>query len=95
MCDDLFDINDARVVCRHIGYSGAVRYHKAAQGSGPILLDNLACYGTETVIFDCPHNDIGDHNCRHDEDVGVECRGIAVRANRKLLQINIILCSMC
>ena len=90
MCDDLFDINDARVVCRHIGYPGAVQYHKEAyfgQGSGPILLDNLACYGTETVIFDCPRNDVGDHNCKHNEDVGVECRGIAVHANWKLLQM--------
>ena len=80
MCDDLFGINEANVVCRQLGYPRAIQYHYRAyygQGSGPIWFDNLQCTGTETSIFDCSHNDIGMHNCGHDEDVGVLCQGIA------------------
>ena len=43
------------------------------QGSGPILLDQVQCFGNESDIFDCPRNDIGMHNCVHDQDAGVTC----------------------
>ncbi len=43
------------------------------QGTGSIILDNVACTGTEASIFDCPNNGIGVHNCAHSEDVGVRC----------------------
>ena len=44
------------------------------QGSGPILLDDLACAGTETRLIDCPHSGVGTHNCAHSEDAGVQCQ---------------------
>lgn len=44
------------------------------KGSGPILLDNLHCSTGKTSIFDCFHNDIGNHNCDHGDDAGVTCR---------------------
>ena len=44
-----------------------------SQHSGPILLDDVACVGTETSLFECTHNGIGVHNCRHIEDAGVTC----------------------
>ena len=43
------------------------------QGTGPILLDNLACTGNEARLFDCPNNGIGVHNCAHSEDAGAVC----------------------
>ena len=43
------------------------------RGSGSIVLDNLACTGTETSLFNCGHNGINSHNCAHSEDVGVTC----------------------
>lgn len=54
---------------------GATAYSFArfGQGSGLILLDNVACVGTESRLIDCPANPIGQHNCAHTEDAGVGC----------------------
>lgn len=41
--------------------------------NAPIWLDDVDCAGTEASLFDCPANAIGDNNCGHREDVGVQC----------------------
>lgn len=43
------------------------------QGTGTITLDNVACTGTEAMLFDCPHNGLEMHNCVHSEDASVRC----------------------
>ena len=76
MCDDFWDLNDATVVCRQLGYLRAIfAYHTSqfGQGTGPIWLDDIHCTGTETRLDQCPHNGIGVHNCIHFEDAGVAC----------------------
>ena len=76
VCDDGWDLNDAQVVCRQLGFSTAVVASNKAfygQGSGQIWLDNLNCVGTELTIENCAHNGWGNHNCFHDEDAGVQC----------------------
>ena len=57
---------------------GAVAVPLAAfgQGTGPILLDNLFCVGSEPRLVDCLANEIGSHNCAHFEDAGVRCQPI-------------------
>ena len=44
------------------------------QGTGSILLDQVACTGTETRLVNCPSNPLGAHDCSHYEDAGVTCR---------------------
>ena len=76
VCDDSWDINDARVVCRQLGFVDAVRSTRSASfgvGSGPIYLDNVVCTGNESRLQNCSHNGVGSHNCNHFEDAGVEC----------------------
>ena len=76
VCDDYFTITDARVVCRQLGYRAQSVKPRAyfGRGTGPILLDNVACRGSERSIGQCPSNGWGRHNCAHSEDVGVVCR---------------------
>ena len=41
--------------------------------SSSFVLDNVNCVGTETSVFDCPHNGEGVHNCGSAEWAGVKC----------------------
>eukprot|EP00466_Bigelowiella_natans_P004525 jgi/Bigna1/79937/fgenesh1_pg.66_\ len=77
VCDDLFGISDARVVCRELGFDdGSVLTNtNTPDGVGPINADDLGCTGSESLLRQCPGlfgvND--NHNCVHSEDVGVRC----------------------
>ena len=77
VCDDRWDINDAAVACRQMGYSGAdaaLFTFNVVDGSGPIMLDDVQCTGTEDRLLDCVHREpVGSHNCSHFEDAGVRC----------------------
>eukprot|EP00057_Strongylocentrotus_purpuratus_P010407 XP_011664881.1 PREDICTED: soluble scavenger receptor cysteine-rich domain-containing protein SSC5D-like [Strongylocentrotus purpuratus] len=76
ICDDDWDIDDARVICRQLGYTNAEKATLEASfggGSGVIWLDDVMCDGTEPSIFTCPSSEWGDHNCEHTEDAGVIC----------------------
>ena len=63
------------MICRLLGFPGAVRVESFGQGSGQIWLDNLQCNGSELSIEMCAHNGFGVHNCKHENDVGVVCIG--------------------
>ncbi|XP_073096287.1 scavenger receptor cysteine-rich domain-containing protein DMBT1 isoform X8 [Manis javanica] len=76
VCDDLWDENEAEVVCRQLGCGAAVAAPGEAhfgRGSGPILLDNVQCSGTEASLGQCSHAGWFTHNCGHGEDAGVVC----------------------
>ena len=83
MCGDDFDMDDANVVCRQLGYLQARSYYKNSlellrPDSGPIWISNLACLGDETALLDCSRrNEFSNYNCEHNEDVEVVCQGIA------------------
>ncbi|KFW71522.1 Deleted in malignant brain tumors 1 protein, partial [Pygoscelis adeliae] len=76
VCDDHWDMKDAKVVCKQVGCGsplsalGGARY-----GRGPdmIWLDDVKCNGTEESIFDCQARPWGEHNCYHGEDADVVC----------------------
>jgi len=59
--------------CVSVRYVGQSLYNRYGPGTGPIWLDNLACTGRETHLFNCRHNGWGRHNCGHYEDVSISC----------------------
>ncbi len=75
VCDDGWDTMNAMVVCRQAGFPsvGATPLTNAmfGQGTGDILLDDVACTGIETRLIDCPFT--SNHNCAHSEDASVRC----------------------
>ena len=85
ICDDAWDMNDANVVCRQLGFqqlaaqalSGA--YH--GQGSGPIWIDDVACSGSESHIYDCRHRGWGNNDCTHSRDASVQCSSVVRLVN--------------
>ncbi|KAB1271013.1 putative DMBT1-like protein [Camelus dromedarius] len=80
VCDDLWDLNEAEVVCRQLGCGRAVSALGKAhfgQGSGDIFLDNLQCAGVERYLGQCAHSGWSEHNCSHHEDAGVICSGLS------------------
>jgi len=77
VCDDGWDINDANVVCRQLGFPQASQAYRGAnhgQGTGRIWLDDLTCSGGESYISDCGNRGgWGSHDCSHSQDASVRC----------------------
>ena len=86
ICDDDWGIQDARVICRQLGFPEAEEALRefTPRGSGRIWLDDVGCRGLESSISSCSHRGWGSHNCDHSEDAGVICK-IASGKNREFM----------
>ncbi|XP_056264083.1 galectin-3-binding protein B-like [Pseudoliparis swirei] len=76
VCDDGWDLAEAHVVCRQLGFARAesvVIGKDYGKASGPIWLDDLKCEGTEMYLSTCAFTNWGATDCSHKEDVGVIC----------------------
>ena len=79
VCDDDWDLNDAKVACRQLGFPGAIKIlvgEDVEDGQGKIWLTDVSCTGNEPRLENCTHKDWGKAICFHNEDAGVECLGI-------------------
>ena len=78
VCDDGWDNTDATVVCRQLGFYSSVTAYGSArygQGTGPILLSKLSCFGNESSLTECSQLSIRTKNCTHSDDASVYCYG--------------------
>ena len=78
VCDNEWDINDAHVVCRQLGFEGAVNITTGGSyGDGyRFLLDNVNCTGDESSLLYCTHTGFGyHHGCTQNQVAGVVCAG--------------------
>lgn len=76
VCDDGWDLTDADVVCRQLGFPSAAsapQYAAFGEGEGSILLDDVECGGDENRLIDCTYDRVTT-DCSHGEDAGVVCR---------------------
>ena len=77
VCDYQLDINEAHVVCRELGYSGASAvYDNAAfgHGTGPIWWLQNRCTGNENNLLSCSVKVGKGSSCTHEDDAGVVCQ---------------------
>ena len=81
ICADYWDLRDADVVCRQLGYEGALSasasafwYPTSGQNTGQIRLNGVNCEGNETSISECKHLGWGALDCRYYTDATVICR---------------------
>ncbi|XP_038045523.1 scavenger receptor cysteine-rich domain superfamily protein-like [Patiria miniata] len=77
VCDNDWDTDDVQVVCRQLGFSGAVEAKSGAhfgQGEGPIHMEGVACDGSESQLADCPSHCWEKPACSHAQDAGAICR---------------------
>ena len=76
VCDDLWGLTDANVVCTQLGFPGALEAPQFAhfgEGTGRIWMDNVQCLGFENKLWECSFNGWGQNNCDHYEDSSVIC----------------------
>lgn len=79
VCADNFNMTDATVACRQLGYEGAVStdtsFHTPyGRGrDGPVWLDEVNCSDNLLHILSCANDGVGEHDCDHFSDVSVVC----------------------
>jgi hypothetical protein len=76
VCGSNFDIHDAQVVCRQLGYGEALAVTSSSvftRRTGRVWHDGMNCHGDEQHISDCQNYAWGSVTCDHSTDNGVIC----------------------
>ena len=75
ICFDGWDIHDAFVACRQLGYSGADSITRETAASMMSSLKKVQCKGNENTLGDCDHDGWSVGNCSYGY-AGVLCTGM-------------------
>ncbi|XP_050429551.1 uncharacterized protein LOC126838845 isoform X3 [Adelges cooleyi] len=78
ICDDKFDMREADVICRELGFPSSVSVKSNSFFGIPnktrFVLDDLECRGDEKSLYSCQFKEWGIHDCNAQESAGVICR---------------------
>ena len=91
-----WDISDATVVCRQLGYQAgaeaALTNGVYGPVSGPVWITNLQCSGSETNVMSCSHDGIGNksESQRRQDVASVICKDSSL-PNSKILIFLVLL----
>ena len=77
LCSDSWDIHNANVVCRQLGFSHASAAYSLRVGSTGrrVYLHNVHCYGNELSLSECSSSAWGVGGCGTIADAAVRCYG--------------------
>ncbi|XP_048012237.1 scavenger receptor cysteine-rich type 1 protein M130-like [Megalobrama amblycephala] len=81
VCDDLWDISDAQVVCRQLGCGAALRADGNSvfgAGEGVVWLNGVECRGNEIHLWDCPLSLKNHTDCSNKDHAGLTCADLSV-----------------
>jgi len=80
VCSQDWKSENAGVACRSLGLPGGKtisnygsKYKKQAPLEYKIWVSQVRCKGDESWLGSCPHLSWGEHECSHDQDVGICC----------------------
>ncbi len=74
ICAYSWDIKDAKVACRQLGFKNAIKVlpgRDVSDGSGKRWLTDVNCAGSEPSLGSCSHGGTG--YCWNRKDAGVQC----------------------
>ena len=77
LCDQNWDLKDAQVACRDLGYSpfGAVpTYGCYTEGQLSFGITSINCTGYEEALMNCSHSNPVLYNCHSHSDAGLICQ---------------------
>jgi len=86
VCDDEWDMREASVVCRQLGYERTYRVtHSSMFGPARrrFWMDNLYCTGEEKNLSSCRFDGWGANDCTSSEAAGVVCLSPEVTATEQ------------
>lgn len=75
ICDEGLDEVEGQMICIETGCGPFISMHSGdlfGEGSGPLLTDDMNCFGNESSVLDCDWHNHTDE-CDHTRDAGVVC----------------------
>ena len=77
VCSNGWDDGDSSLVCAQLGFKSSVITTEFIPATGRILLNNVMCSSTDTVLASCGHYGVGiTFNCDHYKNVAIKCHGM-------------------